>query len=156
MAVNSRTLAHLFFLFSLPIFLRISIGLAWELHGEILWEGRMSGRKQDLVWTFHCIYRWFGVVPQGLIVFLPFSVLMISGAFSWIFRGEDLRAFLWGILVGCHVWGPCASLLGDLDPTNPLKRLRFRCFRWFRSMGRCSWGLSFDSSWLSGFWGLSF
>jgi hypothetical protein len=24
------------------------------------------------------------------------------------------------------------------------------------SMGRCSWGLTYDSSWLSRFWGLSF
>jgi hypothetical protein len=37
-------LAHFVFLFSLPIFLRISVGLAWELHGEILWVGRMIGR----------------------------------------------------------------------------------------------------------------
>jgi hypothetical protein len=30
------TLAHLVFPFSLPIFLRMSIGLIGELHGEIL------------------------------------------------------------------------------------------------------------------------
>jgi hypothetical protein len=39
--------------------------------------------------------------------------------------------FLKGILVGCHVRGRCAFLLGDLDPTSPPKRLRFGCFWWF-------------------------
>jgi hypothetical protein len=91
----------------------------------------MIGRKLDLVWTFHGMYRWFSVVPQALIVFLPFSLFGDFWAFSWFFRGEVLEVFLWGILVGCHVWGPCASLLGDLDPTNPPKRLRFGGFRWF-------------------------
>jgi hypothetical protein len=132
------TLAHLVFLFSFPIFLRISIGLTWELQCEILWEGRMIGWKLDLVWSFHgmlCIddSTWF---LKACLCSSRFSFLVIFGAFCWNFRGEVLGAFLWGILVGCHVWGPCASLLGDLAPTNSPKRLRF----WWFLCSSCSWG----------------
>jgi hypothetical protein len=60
------------FLFSLPIFLRFYIGLAWELHGEILWEGKMIEWQTKPCMNLHGMYRWFGVVPQGLIVSIPF------------------------------------------------------------------------------------
>jgi hypothetical protein len=43
------------------------------------------------------MYRWFGVVPQGLIVSLSFPLfLVIFGAFSGDFLGEVLRPFSLG------------------------------------------------------------
>jgi hypothetical protein len=45
----------------------------------------MIRRKLDLVWTFHGMYRWFSVVPQGLIVFLPFFLLI-----EWVLGTELL------------------------------------------------------------------
>jgi hypothetical protein len=96
------TLAHLVFLFSLPIFSRISIRLAWELHGEILWEGWMIRRQARPCMNLFVMYKWFGVVPQGLDVLFPF---VIFGDF-WSpflvillerFRGrflEDLLSFV--------------------------------------------------------------
>jgi hypothetical protein len=55
-----------------------------------LWEGRMIGRELDLVWTFHGMYRWFGVVPQGLIVFVLFFHF---GDFQGLFLGMSMGSF---------------------------------------------------------------
>jgi hypothetical protein len=155
MAAISWKPSSFVFLFYLPIFLSISIGLAWELHGEILWDGRMIGQKLDLVWTFHGMYRWFGVVPQGLFVFLPF---FLFGDFRSLYLRISVRSF-GGISLRDSYW---------------MSHMRTLCiFSWWScsnkpsemasiwefsvvSMGRCSWELTFDSSWLSGFWGPSF
>jgi hypothetical protein len=74
--------------------------------------------------------------------------LVIFGAFAWNFCGEVLGAFLWGILVGCHIWGSCASLLGDLAPIIPLKRLRLGCFRWFSWEGGLEGWLPIPLDWV--------
>jgi hypothetical protein len=44
---------------------------------------------------------------------------------------------------------PCASLLGDLDPINPPKRLRFGCFRWFPCEGVLEGWLPIPLDWVS-------
>jgi hypothetical protein len=43
------------------------------------------------------------VVPQGLVLSLPFSFLVIFGALSCDLIGGVLRAISCGILVECHV-----------------------------------------------------
>jgi hypothetical protein len=135
-------------------FLRISIGLAWELHGEILWEGRMIRRKLDLVWTFMvCIddSAWF---LKACLCSSHFPFLMIFEAFSWIFRGEVLGCFFERFFLDVtyedlclFAWWSCSN-----------KPSETTSIWWFsvESLGRCSWELTFDSSWLSGFWGPSF
>jgi hypothetical protein len=60
--------------------------------------------------------------------------LVIFGAFSCAFRGEDLE-FLCGICSGNHTWGRGASFLGDFAPSNPWKGLRFGGFRWSSRRG---------------------
>jgi hypothetical protein len=40
------------------------------------------------------------VVPQGLVLFLPFSHLVIFGALACDFLGGVLRVFSWGFLLG--------------------------------------------------------
>jgi hypothetical protein len=60
---------------SFPIFpyyfLRIFIGLAWELHSVILWEGWMIGQQARPCMNLFGMYRWFGVVPQDFVVLFP-------------------------------------------------------------------------------------
>jgi hypothetical protein len=143
---SSFRFAIFLLLFSLGL-----LGLAWELHGEILWEGRMIGRKLDLVWTFLGMYRWFGVVSQGLFMFLPF---FLFGDFWSFFLDYPWRGFE-SVSFRDSCW---------------MSRMRTLClFAWWPwsnkpsetaliwvfsvvSMGRCSWGLTFDSSWFSKFW----
>jgi hypothetical protein len=84
------TLDHLVFLFSLPIFPRILIGLDWEIHGEILWEGRMIGRQPRPCMNLFVMYRWFGVVPQCLDVLFPF---VLFGDFRSPFLSLFLERF---------------------------------------------------------------
>jgi hypothetical protein len=50
--------------------------------------------------NLHGMYRWLGVVPQGLVLSLPLSPLVIFGALSCDFLGIVLRVFSWGFLLG--------------------------------------------------------
>jgi hypothetical protein len=61
----------------------------------------MIGWQARLCMNLHG--TWFSVVPQGLVLSLPFSYLVIFGALSCDFLGGVLRVFSFGILVGCHV-----------------------------------------------------
>jgi hypothetical protein len=84
--------------FGFPIFLRISIGLAWELHGEILWEGRMIGSQARPCMNLFGMYRWFSVVPQGLDVLFPF---VLFGGFRSLFLViflERFRGLSWDLV----------------------------------------------------------
>jgi hypothetical protein len=45
--------------------------------------------------------------------------------------GKVWGHFFEGFLLDVKYDDLSASLLGDLAPTNPPKRLRFGCFRWF-------------------------
>jgi hypothetical protein len=121
------------FPFSLTIFLRISIGLACEFHGEIMWEGRMiflSMRegwlvgKLDLVWTFMvCIDDsvWF---LKAWMCLSRLSFLVIFGAFSW----SDFEVFLFGIWWGMYAWTLCGSFTFDSLPNLWAKGLDFGVF----------------------------
>jgi hypothetical protein len=95
----------------------------------------MYGWQARPCMNLHGMYRWFSVVPQGFV--LPFSsfFLVIFEALCCDFHGGVLRMFSCEILVGCHVWGPCASLAGDFAPRIPLNRSRFGGF------------MSYSSSW---------
>jgi hypothetical protein len=53
---------------------------------------------------------------------------LCSSRFSFLVISEPFLGISVGKFWGCF---SCASLLGDLDPTNPLKRLQFECFQWF-------------------------
>jgi hypothetical protein len=104
------------------------MGLASELHGEILSEGRMIRRKLDIVWIFHVMYRWFGVVPQGLLEFLLF------------FLFDDFRSFfmefLWGSFGGVYLRDSCR-----------MSRMRTLCvFAW--------WSCSNNTSETASIWGV--
>jgi hypothetical protein len=68
------------------------------------------------------------VVPQGLVLSLPFSFLVIFGALACDFLGGVLKEISCGIIVGCHVLGPCASLAGDFAPRTSLNRSQFGGF----------------------------
>jgi hypothetical protein len=52
------------------------------------------GGKLDLVRTFHCMYRWFSVVPHGSI---PVSFVVIFGALCWRCFQNDFLVFLVGV-----------------------------------------------------------
>jgi hypothetical protein len=45
-----------------------------------------------------------------------------------IFVMEFWGWFFCRIHVGCHIWGPCASLACDLAPRTPLNQTRFDSF----------------------------
>jgi hypothetical protein len=104
---------------------RISIGLAWELHGEILWEGRMIGRQGRPCMNLFVMYRWFGVVPQGLDVLFPF---VLFGDFRSPFLAICLVRF-WGFslydLVGVYARTPRGFFLFDSPPKSVSKGARF-------------------------------
>jgi hypothetical protein len=79
--------------------------------------------------NFLGMYRRFGVVPQGFLLSLPFSLF---GDFQRVFcdfHDWVLREISCGILVGCHLWGPCAFLLGDFAPATSFNQPRFVDFR---------------------------
>jgi hypothetical protein len=155
MAANSWNPTSFCFAILLLLFSLGFVGLAWELHGEILWEGRMIGRQARPCMNLFGMYRWFSVVPQRLVVFLPF---FLFGDFRGLFLD-----FLWGSFGGVSLRDSCL-----------MSRKRTLClFAWWHwsnkpsetasiwvfsvvAMGRCSWGLTSDSSWLSWFWGPSF
>jgi hypothetical protein len=95
-------LSHLLSCFPFLFSLEFSIGLAWELHGEFFREGWIIGGKLDLVWIFLGMYRRFCVIPQGLLLFLPFSHSSDS-------RNLFLAIFVWWI------WGLfLVILVGDV------------------------------------------
>jgi hypothetical protein len=52
------------------------------------------GGKLDLVRTFHSMYRWFGVVPQGG---FPVSFVVIFRALCWRCFENDFLVFLVGV-----------------------------------------------------------
>jgi hypothetical protein len=54
--------------------------------------------------------------------------------FAVLFLAEFWVIFLRDF-VGCHVWGPCASLAGDFAPKSPLNRTRFCGFSSWPSSG---------------------
>jgi hypothetical protein len=54
----------------------------------------MIGRQATPCINLFGMYRWFGVVPQGLVVFLSFFFLVTFGVISWDFCWEVLGAFL--------------------------------------------------------------
>jgi hypothetical protein len=119
------TLAHFVFLFSPSIFPLEFLGLAWEFHGEILWQGRMIGRKLDLVWTFMvCIddSAWF---LKAYLSSSRLSFLVFFGAFSYWFSQSDFEAFLFGICWGIYAWTLCGSFPFDSPPKYVRKGARF-------------------------------
>jgi hypothetical protein len=129
MAANLLEPYFIFFLFFPSYFLRISIGLAWELHGEILWEGWMIGRQARPCMNLLGMYRWFGVVPQGLVVLFP-------GCSWWWFSEPSLGGFLgvfsgpcsWGF-GGGNFWEPFMVFCPVIPLPNPwVKGLNFRVF----------------------------
>jgi hypothetical protein len=89
---NTSSFCFAIFLFLLPLEF---LGLAWELHGEILWERRMIERQARPCMNLHGMYIWFGVVPQGLVVSLPF---LLFGDFRSPFLAACgiFEAFLFG------------------------------------------------------------
>jgi hypothetical protein len=112
----------------------------------------MTGWQARSCRNLHGMYKWFCMVPQGLVLCLPFVFLVIFGALSCDIRGGVLRVISCSILVGCHVWGtcPCASLAGDFALRTPFNRPRFGGFS---SCSR-SWPReprSGDSLWLRAF-----
>jgi hypothetical protein len=60
------------------------------------------GGKLDLVRTFHGMYRWFSVVPQGLDVFSP------------VVLGGDFRSLLLVISLGCFRDLSLGDLMGEI------------------------------------------
>jgi hypothetical protein len=52
---------------------------------------RCLGGKLDLVRTFHGMYRWLGVVPQGG---FPISFVVNFGALCWWCFENDFLGFL--------------------------------------------------------------
>jgi hypothetical protein len=116
MAAISCNPSSFAFLFSVPIFLRISIGLAWELHSEILWEGWMIGRQARPCMNLLGMYRWFSVVPQGFVVL--FLVVL----------GGDFRSPLLVVFSVCFRDLALGNLMGKIH-VNPLW---FFCL-WFPS-----------------------
>jgi hypothetical protein len=114
--------------FCFPILLRISIGLAWELHGEILGEGRMIGRQARPCVNLFGMYRWFGVVPQGLDVSFPFVLFgdfwipFLAIFLEW-FRGLSLSD-----LVGVYAWTLRCSFPLVPPPKSVSKGARFWVF----------------------------
>jgi hypothetical protein len=60
----------------------------------------MIGWQARPCMNLHGIYRWFGVVPEGLVLSLPFSPLVIFGALSCDFLGGVLRVVSWGFMLG--------------------------------------------------------
>jgi hypothetical protein len=77
------------------------------------------------------MYKWFDVVPQGLIVFLPFP-FFIFGVFSWWFSCGCFEVFLFGIWWWMYAW----ILRGSFPCDSPLKSVskgaRFGGFLRFR------------------------
>jgi hypothetical protein len=126
---GSQLLEHKLICFSISsLFSSSFLGLAWELHVRSREGDGWSGGKLDLVWTFMvCIddLVWF---LQVLVLPFLFSFLVIFGALCCDFRGVVLRTISCEILVGCHVWGPCASLVGYFAPRIPLNQTRFGGF----------------------------
>jgi hypothetical protein len=95
---NPSSFCFAIFLFLFPLEF---LGLAWELHGEILRGGWMIGRQARPCMNILGMYKGFSVVPQGLIVSLSFSPF-------GDFRSPFLAIFLWRFwdlslwdLVGC-------------------------------------------------------
>jgi hypothetical protein len=131
MAANSWNPSSFVFLFSF-LFSSSFLGLAWELHLRSWERDGCMGGKLDLVRTFLvCIddSAWFLKV---VCCFSRPSLWWFSELFIVIFLAEFWGWFL-GDFVGCHVWGPCASLAGDFAPKSSLNRTRFGGFSSFSS-----------------------
>jgi hypothetical protein len=127
-AISWNPSSFCFPIFSSSIFPLEFLGLAWELHGEILWEGRMIGRKLDLVWTFMvCIddSAWF---LKACLSSSRFFFLVIFGAFSWWFSWRDFEAVLLGICWGVYAWTIRGSFPFDSPPKSVRKGAQFWVF----------------------------
>jgi hypothetical protein len=83
-----------------------------------------------------------------------FSFLVIFGAFSWNFRGEVLGRFFEGFLLDV-TYEDLVDLCLVILSNKPSETASIWVFL-VVSMGRYSWWLTSDSSWLSMFWGPSF
>jgi hypothetical protein len=64
-------------------------------------EGRMIGRKLDLVWTFMVCIDYSAWFLKACLSSSQFSFLVIFGAFSWWFSWGGFETFLFGIWWGC-------------------------------------------------------
>jgi hypothetical protein len=62
----------------------------------IMWQARPC-------MNLHGMYRWIDMVPQGVVLSLPLSSLVIFRALSCDFLDEVLTVISCGILVGCHI-----------------------------------------------------
>jgi hypothetical protein len=124
---NSWNPSSFVFSFS-SLFSSSFLGLAWELHVRSRERDGWSGVKIDLLWTFMvCIddSAWF---LKSLCCLSCPPFLVIFGALCCDFCGGVLRTSSCEILLRCHVWGPCASLVGHFAPRIHLKWTRFAGF----------------------------
>jgi hypothetical protein len=127
MAANSWNSSSFVFPFS-SLFSSSFLGLAWELHVRSWERDECTGGKLDLVWTFMvCIDgpAWFLKV---LWCFSRPSLWWFSDLFVVICLAVFCGRFL-GDFVGCHIWGPCASLASDFAPNISWIRLYLVVFR---------------------------
>jgi hypothetical protein len=131
-----RTIDHFVLLFSSSIFPLEFLGLVWELHVEIFWEGRMIRRQARPCMNLHGMYRWFGVVPQGLIVSLPCSPFWwYSEPFLVEFPVAVFRPFYLEFGAEC-MHEPFLDLFPfDSPPKSVSKGARFWGFLFFRIRG---------------------
>jgi hypothetical protein len=81
------------------------------------------------------MYRWFGVVPQGLDVLFPFVLFGDFRSLSWRFSWSDFETILFGIWLGMYAWTLCGSFLFDSPPRSVSKGARFWGFRCSRVRG---------------------
>jgi hypothetical protein len=81
------------------------------------------------------MYRWFGVVPQGLDVLFPFILFGDFWSLFWRFSWSDFEAFLFWIWWRMYAWTLRASFPFDSPPTSVSKEARFWGFRCFRVRG---------------------
>jgi hypothetical protein len=81
------------------------------------------------------MHRWFDEVPQGLMLSLLFSLLVIFGAFSWWFSYGGFEASPLGIWLGMYAWSLRGSFLCDPSHKSMGKGSQFWGFLWFRESG---------------------
>jgi hypothetical protein len=62
----------------------------------------MYGWQARPCMNLHGMYRRFGVVPQGCVLFFPSFFMVFFEALCGDFRGRVLRMISWGFF-GCHV-----------------------------------------------------
>jgi hypothetical protein len=111
------------------------LGLAWELHGEILWAGRMLKRHARPCMNLFGMNRWFRVVPQGRDVSFPF---ILFGDLRNLFLENFLWRFwdvsLWDLLGDVCMNRSCTFSF-DSPPKYVSKGAQFWGFRCLRVRG---------------------